>query len=274
MGHSVRRRLAGFVVRHLKIYNILRRLQPIATEISFGEDIRSRIDEIRELLSSLTLSQSSYIRLGDDFDGGYLLSNRIDAGTSCISVGAGTNISFDIAISSLVNEVHIYDHTIAKLPQIAPANVKYFPIGLGTKSLGKYLTLQECVSNFPPNSKLILKVDIEGAEWEIFDTETSVDFSRFSQIVIEFHDFYKINNEVHFRQVSRVLRKLNSTHQVINVHANNWGKFEIVANVPFADVLEVTYISRVMLGEVPSRSKIDELNKPCNPNAAEIELSF
>ena len=274
MKHSMKRRLATFCIRYMKIPNLLRRLQPIATEITFGRDIRPRIDEIRGLLTSFTLPLTTYKRFGDDFDGGYLLSAKIESRTNCISIGVGTNISFDIAISRFVDQVHLYDHTVTELPQIAPVNVKFFSNGLGPKSVGQYLTLQDCVAKFPDTSDLILKVDIEGAEWDIFDNETQIDFTRFAQIAVEFHDFYRIYNDSHFHKVIRVLNKLNVTHQVINIHANNWGKFEIVANVPFADVLEVTYISKLALHESLPAPSLNDLNKPCNPNAHEIVLTF
>jgi hypothetical protein len=249
-------------------------LQPIATDVSFGEDIRPKIDEIRSLLKVFPLPGDKYIRFGDDQDGGYVLSSEIKLRTNCISIGAGTNISFDSAISRIVGEVHLYDHTIPTLPQVAPENVKFFEKGLAAKTLGDYLTLDDCVAKFPTGSNLILKMDIEGAEWNILDADDLTDLSRFDQIAIEYHDFYKVVDEVHYRKVIKVLKKLNESHQVINVHANNWGKFEIVANVPFADVLEVTYISKLLFKEESILQTHSIPNKPCNPFGPEVELAF
>lgn len=274
MKHSIKRRCAKLLIRILGISNLLRKLQPIATEISFGADVRPKIDEIREMLIPLALPLNDYVRFGDDFDGGYLLSSRIELGTNCISVGAGTNISFDIAISKFVNEVQLYDHTIPSLPQLAPSNVTFIPKGVGLESIGEFQTLNDCVARFPDVTNLILKMDIEGDEWAILDSNNLIDLSRFDQIAIEFHDFYEIHDDAFFQKVARVLKKINTTHQVINVHANNWGKFEVVANTPFADVLEVSYILKSRINGFLGVSSRQILNKPCNPAAPEIELVF
>lgn len=274
MEFSWKRRSALFLIRFLRVSALIRRLQPIATDVSFGKNIRPKIDEIRTLLKVSRLPEGSYTRFGDDLDGGYVLSSEIRSRTNCISIGAGTNISFDSAISRFVGEVHLYDHTIQTLPQVAPENVKFFQQGLGIKTFGEYASLKDCVAKFPIESNLILKMDIEGAEWNILDADDLIELSRFNQIAIEFHDFYKITNEAYYRKVIRVLKKLNESHQVINVHANNWGKFEIVANVPFADVLEVSYLSRSNLIVSKALDLHDEFNKPCNPLGNEIELAF
>jgi hypothetical protein len=274
MMQSRKRRIAQFLIRFLRISVLIRRLQPIAAEIFFGEGIRPKIDELRSLLKVHALPADKYTRFGDDLDGGYVLSNEIELGTNCISVGAGTNISFDCAISSIVDEVHLYDHTISALPQVAPANVKFFQKGLGSKTGGDYLSLGDCVAKFPIESSLILKMDIEGAEWHILDADDLIDLSRFDQIAIEFHSFYDVLDQGFYHNVVRVLKKLNESHHVINVHANNWGKFEIVANVPFPDVLEVTYISNLRFGKENILKTYPNRNKPCNPFGPEIELAF
>ena len=274
MKPSWKRKIAQFLIRFLRVSALIRRLQPIATDVSFGKSIRPKIDEIRTLLKVSQLPEDGYSRFGDDLDGGYVLSSEIRSRTNCISIGAGTNISFDSAISRFVGEVHLYDHTIQTLSQVAPENVKFFQKGLGTKTVGDYLSLEDCVAKFPIESNLILKMDIEGAEWQILDADDLIDLSRFDQIAIEFHDFYKVTDEAYYRKVIRVLKKLNESHQVINVHANNWGKFEIVANVPFADVLEVSYISKLQLREENILHNHSIPNKPCNPFGPEVELAF
>jgi hypothetical protein len=274
MKASWKRIFAQFLIRVLGVSALIRRLQPIATDVSFGKSFRPKIDGIRNLLRVTQPPSGGYARFGDNLDGGYVLFNEIKSGTNCISIGAGTNISFDTAISRFVEEVHLYDHTIQTLPQVAPENVKFFQKGLGITTVGDYLSLEDCVAKFPIESNLILKMDIEGAEWDVLDTDDLLDLSRFDQIAIEFHNFYKVSNEAFFCKVIRVLTKLNASHQVINLHANNWGKFEIVANVPFADVLEVTYISRLRFNEVNTQNTYSIPNKPCNPFGPEIELAF
>jgi hypothetical protein len=274
MKPTLKRRLAKFFMEFLGLSTLIRKLQPIAAEVFFGEESRSRVDEIRSLLRTQPLPASSFMRIGDSFDGGYVLFNRIRENSNCISVGVGTNISFDVELSNFVNEVHLYDHTVPGLPQFAPHNVKYFKQGLGVESIGQFLNLQDCVDKWTPDSNIILKMDIEGAEWEILSALDSETLLRFDQIAIEFHDFFKIRELEHFRRIVEVLSKLNKSHSVVNLHANNWGKYEIVSNVPFADVLEVTYVSKLIIPPTPSPEERHNYNKACNPLGPEIELAF
>ena len=43
--------------------------------------------------------------------------------------------------------------------------------------------------NPPIDANDLLKVDIEGAEWDLFDSLSDEDFAKIGQITVEFHDF-------------------------------------------------------------------------------------
>jgi hypothetical protein len=78
--------------------------------------------------------------------------------------------------------------------------------------------------------------------------------------------------EPEWRQVTqRVLGRLNLTHAPYHVHANNWGDFKIIANVPVPDVLEVSYLRRDRGMFKPTTECFPtHLDRPCHPDRCDV----
>ncbi len=53
----------------------------------------------------------------------------------------------------------------------------------------RVVTLRDILSQFYLDKIDLLKIDVEGAEWDIFENFSKHDFERISQISVEFHDF-------------------------------------------------------------------------------------
>lgn len=275
---SFRRKLASFLLSFFKLGDFIQKLYPIAVNLEYSELSRENLDLVRGLL--VLDKQSALIRVGDDFDGGYAISPNIDPATNCISVGVGTNVSFDIEISERLSSVHLYDHTVSALPVEVPHNVTFIKKGLSTKSDETFVTLDEMIEQFEPNSPLILKMDIEGAEWKILENIQKSTLSRFDQIILELHHLHKLNDAEFFKVVAKSLKNLKHTHQIVNRHANNWGRFSLIHGVPVPDVLEITLVKREQDSSPnsgpgsQSRDDSSPTNFPCNPRSAEISLNF
>lgn len=264
------------MIFYTRVHPIIRRLYPFAINVSFGDGIRSSIDSVRHFLRVSQYESLQLFRVGDNFDGGYVLSSSLSKDMHCLSIGAGTNISFDIGISNFVDTVHLYDHTIQELPTAlgANTNIQFFKNGLGTKKYNEFVTLQDCFAKFPINGQLILKVNIEGDEWKILSSVDPNLLTRCRQIVVEFHGLLEIRDELFFETMIKTLENLAVSHAPVNVHPNNWGRVELISGVVVSDVLEVTYIRKDLLGKKISDKVISSLNYPCNPLGDEIELIF
>ena len=94
------------------------------------------------------------------------------------------------------------------------------------------------------SENLILKMDIEGYEWGVFEETSSDVIGQFSQIVIELHGLNpkKSNNEL--SKILSSLSKINKTHQSIHVHANGHCAVSWLGKTALPSVLEVTYVRR------------------------------
>lgn len=99
-----------------------------------------------------------------------------------------------------------------------------------------------------PNSqgRLILKIDVEGAEWEALDAVAAQDLRRVAQLVGEFHGLSNATKSAWRDRATQVIATLNEVFQVVHLHGDNWQPLEVIANVAFPDVIELTFANRPM----------------------------
>ena len=113
----------------------------------------------------------------------------------------------------------MYDHTIKKLP-FENKRFHWKKIGLSSKKINNsnMKTLNELLKeNGHLNQKnMILKIDIESNEWDIFQELPIKTLKQFKYIIGEFHFSYK-NKDKYLN----LLKKIEKTHQIFHLHCNN-----------------------------------------------------
>jgi hypothetical protein len=244
MTHSRKRAIAKILLRSLGLSKYLLKAYPVAVENVFPYVTRERIDILRQLFPLKLSKDVSWKRFGSEGDGGYLLSDDISESDICISLGIGDNYSFDLDIAKYCKRVLMFDHTIMP-PVLLSPNVVFEKVGISTVESEDFTTIEKIVSNLPAENDLILKIDVEGAEWEVIESLTVETLGRFRQIAAEFHNLHAIDSTEHFERIVASLSKLSQTHFLANFHINNWASYQLVAGVPLPNVVEVTYIRRV-----------------------------
>jgi hypothetical protein len=105
---------------------------------------------------------------------------------------------------------------------------------------------------------------------------TPPELNRLKQIVGEFHGIHNlVQSEAGKNLLESVLQKLTNSHTFVNLHANNWGKYDLVSGFLLPDVLEFTLVRNDRLSPTNERNLSSEnLNQPNNPNAPELFLGF
>jgi hypothetical protein len=203
--------------------------------------------EIVFLLSPKDVEGARYIRVGKDHDGGYVMvddfERKIEA---AYSLGVGDDVSWDEAIAERGIDVYLYDHTIKQLPREHP-KFHYFKTGVTGCQKGQGLKPLEALirgNGHPAFGNLILKMDVEGSEWNILKTLSSDVIGWFSQLIVEFHGLHRALDDASGYEVVEMLQKLNLTHQSVHVHGNNFSEARWVGDLVLPDVLEVTYVRR------------------------------
>jgi hypothetical protein len=187
------------------------------------------------------------IRLGQDGDGGYVLLDDFATVSGALSLGISDDCSWDLEIAARGINVHQYDHSVDGPPTGHP-RFWFFKKMISAQMSDQSDTLGSALAKLPPPEAghIVLKIDIEGYEWEVLDAASPDELARFSQIVGEFHSFSNLLDPTWRARAQRVMRKLHSVFDVVHVHANNYGPLLVIANVPVPEALEVTLANRAM----------------------------
>jgi len=233
--------------------------------------------QVRSVLSLLRPSAAqgvAKVRIGRDFDGGYVMLDDFAGIATALSLGISDDVSWDSDIAERGIRVLQFDQTIdappVELPLFEFERLRISPFDeSGSVSVGTILRTRVSEAG----DTLLLKMDIEGAEWDIYLGIDNDDLCRFKQIVCEFHELDRLSEEAFADRARRVFEKLTSTHFVCHVHGNNCANFANVANVPVPQSLEITFASRAYYDPEPTAETFPTmLDRPNEPGRADLYL--
>ena len=183
------------------------------------------------------------IRIGRNSDGGYILLDDLKDIKIAYSFGISREISFDKDLADKNIDVFMYDHTIDKLPFENP-KFHWKKIGLSTQYLHiknmKSLNDLLLENGHLNQQNMILKIDIESNEWNIFQELSINILKQFKYIVGEFHFMNKEK-----KRYLNILKKIEITHQIIHLHCNNC-KSTILDYYGYniCSLLEITFVQK------------------------------
>lgn len=197
---------------------------------------------------------------------------------TCYSLGVGPDVSWDYFFAELGMEIHQFDHTVLGPPQ-EHQNFRFNRVGIthdedvhpGMKTIKHILEER----GHQDKQDMLLKVDIEGCEWDVLNHTDSDVFARFAQIVVEFHALQFLDSESFRDRTASVFEKLNVTHKVVHVHGNNYPSppVHFVHGIPIPDCVEVTYaLKRAFMFGKSSEVFPTALDYPNDPAADDLFL--
>ena len=234
-------------------------------------------DRLRLLLKIKKVVGKNFVRLGKFNDGGYIMVDNfnVSGGGIAYSFGINRDVSWDTDMVKHGYDVFMYDPTIDALPYNHD-KFHFFKEGIGgAKDEKKSLdTLENFIktNGHEKKSNMILKMDVEGAEWDFLSTVTSETLSKFDQMTFEFHHFVRPKTQAEMDRVVDCLCKINRTHSLVHLHANNYGWFiSIDDKILFPDTLELNYVktSNYELDydeNICLPTTLDEVNNPKLPD--------
>ena len=198
-------------------------------------------NNIYYLLSKKKVLGYKKIRIGNNKDGGYILLNDLKTIKIGYSFGISREISFDKGLADKNIDVFMYDHVINKLPFENP-KFHWKKIGLtgSITNRNNMKTLSELIfSNGHSKEKnMILKMDIESYEWNVFQYLPFKNLRQFKYIVGEFH----FSNSRKIQYYYNILKKLLETHQIFHIHCNNCGRIIKLNGYAICNLLEISFI--------------------------------
>jgi hypothetical protein len=237
---------------------------------------RARILKLASLLIPQKVVGQSKVRLGSKHDGGYICLDDFAGVTAAFSFGIAENDDWDNEIADRGIMVHQFDHTIDSSPH-RHANFRFqkkkiVPIIGREPDVESISSLMAQHANARAAS-IILKMDVEHDEWQIFASAPSSDLQKFSQIVCEFHGFSRIANDHWYERALTALEKLHQDFEIVHIHGNNFLPLIIIGNIPFPELLEVTYASRMRYKfETAEEIFPTSLDAPNEPNKPDLFL--
>ena len=227
-------------------------------------------------------------RLGRDNDGGYIVPDELMKEIKQIfTCGVGDDISFEIdALKRYENieKIFLFDQTVDKpaIPEQFEDRMFFFR-----------MKADDGISF--PCEPTMLKVDIEGDEWELFGNMPYLTLRDFRIIVVEFHFFTvsspriscspyfrkvfemfsgKTNNAL-FKTYLEMIKRISIDFKCIHIHPNNSLPLMEVDGIKFPPLLECTFVNKTLPNklEVKPKNKIKlSVDQPNKTDRPEIEI--
>jgi hypothetical protein len=190
---------------------------------------RARRRSLFELLQPVALANCEMARFGEPHDGGYLMCDNL---LSEVRAGYSYGISgydqwgCDVATKAAV-PVHQYDCFDTTQPVCGAGRTVFHAecVGDRTETLdGRAFDTvsRQLEKNGDAANRVVMKMDVEGAEWPTLMAAPDEVLSRIDQLVVEFH-FRRdagggwVDDEVDISVVSR----LKQFFEIANLHFNN-----------------------------------------------------
>jgi hypothetical protein len=242
-------------------------------------------------------------RIGSANDGGYVVPlGAVNAADSLLSFGLSHDWTFerDFKKRNADAVVHCYDHTVSLRTafEYSIGQLLRFVLQLKVTALRRAFTwidyifffredkihfrqriwrdnqdnsatVDDAFSRLPAESRIFVKIDIEGSEYRILD-----DMLRHSPnivaIAIEFHDV-----DILSERFNALVEKIKHDFHIVHIHGNNMGG-ATPSGFPIAP--EITFLNKRFFGAPPPPSRlkypVPGLDEPNNPRLPEFMFEF
>jgi hypothetical protein len=233
-------------------------------------------EQFRTLLHCLQphdIAGARKVRIGAAADGGYVMLDDFVNARHALSLGVGPEVSWDADVAARGLRVFQYDDTVDGSPQ-QNANFVFAGQRVGAaKARAADTTLEEIMARpeLATDNEVIVKMDIEGCEWEALAETDTATLARMRQLAIEFHELRRFGDDAWRDRALKALANLTATHVCIHVHGNNWGPFTVIGGIPFPEGFEASFVRRSDHGAAaPSKAifptALDQPNNPKRPD--------
>jgi len=229
--------------------------------------------EFQSLLQKLypVSTNKELIRLGPDGDGGYLVPNDLEGIEACFSPGIGFVSGFEKDCADRGMKVFLADKS-AKQPAKAHKLFHFTKKFIGVTTDDAFMTCDDWVNSSLPESRsdLLLQIDIEGYEYEVFLSMSDILMNRFRIIVAEFHQLDQFWSEPFFNVAARAFEKIVQTHTCVHIHPNNFDGFLQIGGLKVPQTAEFTFLRNDRIAN-PSYQRVfpnplDSDNHPHRPS--------
>ncbi len=225
-------------------------------------------------LQPVVLKNCTLKRFGSANDGGYLMcENLIEPLDAAYSYGVGSNDDWGCELSRRYHvPVHQYDCFDPARPICDDGTFVFHNECVGNRSgyTGSHVfdTMENQIrKNGDTGRRLIIKMDIEGGEWDSLLAAPDELLASIPQITMEMHGFDD-------PKIVEVLRKLKRNFYLVNLHFNNWSCTPKAAPLP-AWAYQTHWVNKrigVLDIAAPFPAPMSSLNAPDSPTWPDCQL--
>jgi hypothetical protein len=225
-------------------------------------------------LQPVALKNCTLKRFGSANDGGYLMcENLIERLDAAYSYGVGRNDDWGCELSRRYHvPVHQYDCFDPARPTCNGGTFDFHNECVGDRTgyreSRSFDTLENQIRrNGDTGRRLIIKMDIEGAEWDSLLAAPDDLLASIPQIAMEMHGF----NDP---KIVEVLRKLKRSFYLVNLHFNNWSCTPKAAPLP-AWAYQTNWVNKRIGAPDPAApfpAPMSPLNAPDSPTWPDCQL--
>lgn len=243
------------------------------------------------MINKLALYDSIHqkVRIGNRFDGGYVVPlQALTKSNGLYSYGVGNDISFEKEYVDLMErDAYCFDHTIENFT-VEPSyqsRLQYLKEGISGVKTDTCNNFLEHYKERQTQGKVLLKADVEGAEYEFLLNTDIAELSKITTgLVIEFH---YLPDPKHREEFFECIGRLNQYFLLCHVHGNNYaGNFTYSEKIPNSNyfrqwsipqVIELSFINKELVPYIKRDTRIypcsfldrgNDLSKP------DCDLSF
>jgi len=183
--------------------------------------------------------RENLLLVGSQYDGGYFLPLHFRQTDILVSAGIGSNTDFEREVASHVARGFLFDASISQ-PTDLPKNLKFYQKFIGSSDTDNTLGLKEVIQS--TKGQILLKLDIEGAEYEALNSVGEEELIRCPIIVCEFHNLKTFLQDD--GQIVTLFQRILKTHHIIWTGTNNYAHFYFLNGKRYPNVIECVFLRK------------------------------
>lgn len=169
--------------------------------------------------------------------------------SSCFTGGIGDHISFEYNLAEKGIKCFMADYSVKRLP-LSHNNFFFIKKFIGNQNGRKYIKFFDWFEENCDNQDHILKLDIEGDEYDVLSTITKEHLLKMRIIVFEIHNFSQIINPLVFKLIKLIFDKLQENHSIVYINKNPiFPSIKFSKKLELHDLLEITLIRNDRLNQ-------------------------
>jgi FkbM family methyltransferase len=214
-------------------------------------------------------------RVGGDGDGGYVMLDDFAAVRSAVSLGIGPNVSWDLDMAALGVRIQQFDDSVPGSPRANELFEFHRKRIVADAPRAGEITLPDIMAAEPlrHDNNIVVKMDIEGGEWDVLAGLSSDEMQRIRQLTVEFHHLREFAETTWRARAFAAVKNIAATHVCVHVHGNNFAPFAVVGGVPFPHSFEATFARHADHEFIPSTASFPtELDRPNHRHRADLYL--